>query len=64
MGSASFIPDDGASEVSRMDKIMYRIENKMAASPLTKYKLLIVAAFVMWVIFTILWKVASAARNF
>ena len=59
IASANFIPDDGASEISMMDKVLYRIENKMAASGLTKYKLLIAAAFVMWVVFTVLWKVAS-----
>ena len=56
---ANFIPDDGASEISMTDKASYWIENKTAASGWTKYKLLVAAAFVMWLAVTVLWKLAS-----
>ena len=59
IASANFIPDDGASEISITDKVLYQIENKTAASGWTKYKLLVAAAFVMWVAVTVLWKLAS-----
>jgi hypothetical protein len=63
MASANFIPDDDATDLSWGDKVFYYIENKMAASSMTKFYLLGAVIVMLQLGLTVLWKFASARYN-
>ena len=58
--NADILSDGGTYDLSTMDKISYHLENKMARGAWQKFYILLYIVIVIWVVFTVLWKVTSA----